>query len=287
MVDGVLVIDKPSGPTSHSVVVQVRKLLQTKTGHLGTLDPAATGVLPLVLGRATRLARFMQMAEKEYVATIRLGRSTDTYDGQGRIVSEKSIPKITPERISQLLRQFQGEVSQIPPMFSAVKVDGERLYRAARRGETRDRPNRMVTIFRIDLLDRRLESLDLRIHCSSGTYIRTLAHDIGEILGCGAYLEKLRRTKSGEFDLSQAVRVEELGDSWDRALIPIDELLTHLPSMEIDADSVEAILHGNPLQGQDSASKSAYYRMMRGGVLLAVGKLEGALIQPKVVLRSR
>jgi tRNA pseudouridine55 synthase len=284
-IDGVLVVDKPSGPTSHAVVARVRKLLHTKTGHLGTLDPAATGVLPLVLGRATRLARFMQLADKEYLATIRLGRATDTYDGDGRTVSERPVPEITPDRIDQLLSQFQGEVSQIPPMFSAVKVAGERLYRAARRGETRERPKRTVSIFRLELVDKRTESWDLRIHCSSGTYIRTVAHDIGELLGCGAHLEKLRRTRSGNYDLSLAVQLEKVGDSWQRALLPIDKLLPDLPAVPVNSVLTEMILHGNPVEHEGTV-EGEYCRLIHENLLIAIGRVEGPLIQPKVVLRT-
>ena len=283
-IDGVLVIDKPAGPTSHAVVAKVRGLLNSKTGHLGTLDPAATGVLPLVLGRATRLARFMQSAEKEYLATIQLGKATDTYDGDGRTVSETAVPEITTGEIDRLLDQFRGEVSQIPPMFSAVKLNGERLYKAARRGETRDRPKRTVRILKLVLLERRSEELDLKVHCSSGTYIRTLAHDIGTLIGCGAYLRQLRRTRSGAYDLSSAIQLEQVEESWQNALISMDELLPDLPAMVINARWADAVLHGNPIDHESIALEGEYCRLMHGNELLAIGQVEGPRIQPKVVL---
>jgi len=282
--DGVLVVDKPSGPTSHTVVAKVRRLLHTKVGHLGTLDPAASGVLPLVLGRATRLARFMRLDDKEYLATIRLGVTTDTYDGDGRIMAERPIPKLTSDRINQVLEQFQGEVNQIPPMFSAIKVDGERLYKAARRGENRPRPPRMVTFFKLDLVDQREEVWDLRIHCSSGTYVRSLANDIGEQLGCGAHLERLRRIRSGIYDLSLSVQLEKVEESWSGVLIKIDQLLPDLPAVRVESEQIEAIIHGNPIGYEETAGKGEYFRLMYEQRLLAIGKPEGPRMHPKVVL---
>jgi tRNA pseudouridine55 synthase len=285
-IDGVLVIDKPPGITSHDVVATIRKLLGTKTGHLGTLDPAATGVLPLVLGRATRLARFMQSGEKEYWASIKLGRVTNTYDGDGQTVQESPVPEISSEQIDQLLSQFRGELRQLPPMFSAVKVDGERLYKAARRGETRQRPSRTVTIHDLELLNRRKDSWDLRVRCSAGTYIRSLAHDLGEKLGCGAYLEQLRRTKSGDFHLSMAVQLDTVEFDWEKALISIDRLLPEIPIVNIDERGAKAVVHGNPYFHSENL-ETAYCRLFHRQQFLAIGKVVGEVIQPEVVLRQQ
>ncbi len=285
-IDGVLVVDKPAGLTSHDVVVRVRRALHTKTGHLGTLDPGATGVLPLVLGRATRLARFMQLAEKEYLATVRLGRTTDTYDGDGRTLEERPVPKVSLDQINELLRQFEGEVSQLPPMFSAVKVNGERLYKSARRGETRERPKRRVSIYRIDLLTCYPEAWDLKIHCSAGTYIRALAHDIGKELHCGAYLERLRRTRSGPFSLSIAVTLETLFDNWQNFLLPMEDLLPDFPAVVITSDCGERVVNGNPVEYRKTI-RGEYCRLIHQEHLLAIGKVKGSLIYPKVVLQSR
>ena len=282
---GVLIVDKHCGITSHDVVAQVRKQLQTKVGHLGTLDPAATGVLPLVLGRATRLVRFMKDVDKEYLATIRLGTTTDSHDGDGRILRERTIPFLTWEEAEDVLQQFRGEVSQTPPMFSAVKVDGERLYKAARRGETRERPSRSVTIYELLLLDKRTDSWDIRVRCSSGTYIRSLAHDVGETLGCGAFLEQLRRTRSGSFDLSNAIPFGEVEENWRRALIPMDRLLPDLPTVNVDENEAQRIIHGNP-HTHSEAIEVEYCRLFYRDLLLAIGRVNGRLIQPQVVLRT-
>jgi len=229
----------------------------------------------------------MQSAEKEYLATIQLGKATDTYDGDGRTLSERPVPEITAGEIERLLDQFRGEVNQIPPMFSAVKLNGERLYKAARRGETRERPERTVEIFRLVLLECRSEELDLEIHCSSGTYIRTLANDIGELIGCGAYLRKLRRTRSGDYYLPSAIELEQVEDGWQNALISMDELLPELPAMVINARWADAVLHGNPIDHESLAPEGDYCRLMLGKELLAIGQVEGPRIQPKVVLHGR
>jgi tRNA pseudouridine55 synthase len=281
---GVLVVDKPPGPTSHTIVAQVRKITGLKTGHLGTLDPAATGVLPLVLGRATRLAQFLQPSEKEYLATIRLGSSTDTYDAEGQVVSEGPVPTITRERIEEVVGQFEGKIDQLPPMFSAVKVKGERLYRAARRGEIRERPTRTVVIFELVLLDWEVDRWRLRIKCSAGTYIRTLAHDMGQFLGCGAHLERLCRTRSGSFSLSSALSIDEVGDRWESALIPVDKLLLEFPAMQLDETQAEAVSHGNRIVVESDPGHELC-RLFHSGHLLAIGRVGGDYISPKVVLR--
>ena len=280
---GVLVIDKPSGPTSHAIVAQVRKITGTKTGHLGTLDPTATGVLPLVLGRATRLAQFLQPCDKEYVAAVKLGKSTDTYDAAGRVVDESPVPTIDLERIEEVLAQFEGEIIQLPPMFSAVRVKGERLYKAARRGETRERPARRVTISELELLDWTVDCWRLRIRCSSGTYIRTLAHDVGEKLGCGAHLEELRRTMSGAFSLSSALPVDEVRVSWREGLIPVERLLPELPSLRLDAVQAGLVRHGSQIAKQIEFEHE-FCRLTHQGRLLAIGRIDGPYITPKIVL---
>jgi tRNA pseudouridine55 synthase len=226
----------------------------------------------------------MRLDDKEYLATIRLGTATDTCDGEGRVTVERPIPEITSDRIAQVLERFRGEVSQIPPMFSAIKVDGERLYKAARRGETRSRPARTVNFFKLDLVDRRSDAWDLKIHCSSGTYVRSLAHDIGELLGCGAHLESLRRTRSGNFDLSQAVQLEEVEENCPGVVIKLDELLPDLPAVRVDSGQAEAITHGNPIDNRETVGEGEYCRLMYRQRLLAIGETEGKMIQPKVVL---
>jgi tRNA pseudouridine55 synthase len=283
--DGVLVVDKPPGPTSHDVVARVRKLTGMKVGHTGTLDPATSGVLPLVLGRATRLSRFFQ-PDKEYIAGIRLGRTTDTYDTEGQVLEERPVPEISETAARELLARFVGTVKQLPPMFSAVKVGGERLYKAARRREERERPLREVTIHSIDVLELRSEYWLVKVHCSSGTYIRTLAHDLGREVGCGALLEDLRRTRSGEFGLTQALSMDEVATGWREAVIPIDDLLPEIPSIQLDQASSERVRHGNTIVFSGVQSDGPH-RLTYQGRLLAIGQVKGDVIRPSVVLSSR
>jgi tRNA pseudouridine55 synthase len=228
----------------------------------------------------------MQSVDKEYFASIRLGRATDTYDGEGSTVKECPVPEISQEWIDQLLEDFQGEVRQLPPMYSAVKVNGERLYKAARRGEMRERPARVVTIYELELLDREADTWEIRLRCSSGTYVRSLANDLGERLGCGAFLKRLRRTRSGEFDLSHSVPIDELEDCWQEKLIPISELMPHLPAVRVDACNAQGIMNGNPYRHSDPLQEE-YCRLFYRDLLLAVGRVRDAVVQPEVVLRTR
>jgi len=282
---GVLVADKPCGPTSQDIVARVRQFLKVKVGHTGTLDPMATGVLPLVVGRATRLARFYQAHDKEYGAEIRLGQSTDTFDREGKILEKHPVPEISSQLAQSVLSRFKGEIQQQPPMFSAVKVGGERLYNLARQNLTVQRPFRKVSIYSLELLEQTRASWHLRVHCSSGTYIRTLAHEIGQALGCGAFLYDLRRLRAGSFDLSQALSVEEMEGRWKEMLYSMERLLPDLPRVDLDEVDIMKIGHGNEISYQDSKHRDLY-RLFHNQKLMAIG--EGgaeAQLRPKIVLR--
>lgn len=285
--DGVLVIDKPPGPTSHDIVKEIRSLLRTKTGHTGTLDPFATGVLPLTLGRATRLTRYLQSSDKDYVAEIRLGKTTDTLDREGRVIEETSVPAISAGQARATLSQFTGEIRQQPPMFSAVKVDGKRLYSLARRNQQVERPWRTVHIYRLDLKEQKPDTWKFTVHCSSGTYIRSLAQDIGESLKCGAYLLNLRRIRSGSFDLSQSVGPEQVKSHWDQAFFPLEEILTELPRIDLDTDQAEQVSNGMKVVLGHSEG-STLFRLFYDQRLIAIGQIEADAdgIQPITVLRT-
>ncbi len=283
MTSGILVVDKPAGPTSHDIVQRARGLLRTKVGHTGTLDPLATGILPLVLGRATRLTRFFQGVDKEYLADVHLGIVTDTLDGEGRITAENSVPLVSPEAARSVLAQFTGNIQQKPPMYSAIKVAGTKLYELARRQLKRKRPLRSVSIYHIDLLEQEEDIWRLRIHCSSGTYIRSLANDIGQSLGCGAYLKDLRRIRSGQFDFSRAVRIEELARRWKQALYPLEELLPEFPQFELDDKHVGPVTHGTELPFSETASEE-FYRLFHNHKLIAIGQVRDAKIHPIIVV---
>src|SRR3989454_7890207 len=244
--DGALIIDKPAGMTSHDVVAQVRKIIsERRVGHTGTLDPFATGVLVILVGRATRLAQFLSGAEKEYGAIIRVGFATDTGDATGRSTTEtQRCTELPGAAIEAALASLRGEIEQTPPMYSAKKVAGRKLYELARRGEEVERKPVRVTIGKFESMshnDRLLQEnndgtrdLKVRVVCSAGTYVRVLAEDFGERLGIGAHLAELRRTRAGDFKIEDAITLERLSeltesDSIERALISPDSAVSHLP----------------------------------------------------------
>ena len=210
MANGIFVVDKPAGWTSQDVAAKLRGVFHEKrVGHGGTLDPMATGVLPIFVGRATRAAQFLESADKEYVAGLRLGVVTDTQDICGNVLLQQEA-HVTREALEAALAHFTGELDQIPPMYSAVKIGGRKLYELARRGKEVERPARRITIHALEVLDGADDLWTLRVHCSKGTYVRTLCHDIGALLGCGGCMESLRRTRAGAFELSQAVTMDAL-----------------------------------------------------------------------------
>ncbi|MDA2934772.1 tRNA pseudouridine(55) synthase TruB [Acidobacteria bacterium AH-259-D05] len=283
---GALVVDKPCGPTSQDIVSSVRALLKTKIGHTGTLDPMATGVLPLVLGRATRLARFFQASDKEYLAEIKLGCITDTFDREGKVLQEKSVPEISSQQAKAVLAKFTGEIRQHPPMFSAVKVGGQKLYNLARQNLTVERPWRIISIFNLELLQQTREAWSLRVHCSSGTYIRALAHEIGQELGCGAYLCDLRRLRSGGFDLTRAVGIEEIETRWREVFYPMEHLLPEIPRIELDELQAKRVSHGNEIPCGDSHPRELY-RLFHHQKLVAIGQPSPVnQLRPIIVLRT-
>ena len=243
--EGVLVIDKPPGMTSHDVVDAIRKRFRTKkVGHGGTLDPDATGVLVLGLGRATRLLTFTQATPKRYRTRARFGISTTTQDASGEIVSERPCD-FTEDDLEGALIKFTGAIEQIPPMVSAVKIGGERLYKKARRGEEVERPPRSVTIYELRALTVDGSEAELEVVCSGGTYVRTLVHDIGELLGCGAHLVTLRRTESGGFAEADAIPLEEVEASHLR---PLDDAVLALPRLDVDEAGARDVSHGRALE---------------------------------------
>ncbi len=249
-ISGVLVVDKPIGLTSHDVVQIVRKGTNIRrAGHTGTLDPRASGVLVILIGPAVRLSEYVSASDKRYQAIVRLGASTDTYDADGRITSSAPV-KITEEQFEEALQQFIGEIEQVPPPYSAVKVKGRKAYEMAREGEDVDLQPRKINVYNLELLEWAPPEAVIDVYCSSGTYVRSLAHDLGNALGCGAHLVGLRRTKSGRFTLRDAVPLRRLRDSfeagnWYQYLIPAAEALSDWPAVELGIDQVEAIRHGH------------------------------------------
>ena len=209
--DGVLIVDKSPGMTSHDVVAIVRRALDTKkVGHCGTLDPLATGLLIVVIGRGTKIQDLLMSEDKEYVGTLKLGEMTDSQDADGQILETRPVPELSRERIEQAFAKFDGDFYQMPPMVSAIKMGGVPLYKMARQGKTVEREPRFVHIFAHEIKNVALPEVEFRVVCSKGFYVRTYAFDIGNDLGCGAHLKTLRRTKSGKFNLDHAVTIEDL-----------------------------------------------------------------------------
>ncbi len=294
---GVLVVDKPAGPTSHDVVAVVRRALGVdKVGHTGTLDPLATGVLPLVVGRATRLASFLSSAEKEYVAQVRFGAATPTYDAEGTDAIQHAEVPATPGVIESALSAFTGTYLQQPPPFSAKKVAGTPAYKLARAQQTVAIKPVEVTVRSLDLCGYRDGVAELRLVSSTGFYVRTLAHELGQRVGCGAYLQALRRTRSGEFGIDVAhplAAIVEAGAAAADALIPMGSLLPAMPSVTLNDSGLGRAGHGNALRPGDwvgrlpeGASEGGRVRLLDASAdLLGIGEWRpGGLLHPVVVL---
>jgi len=250
-VSGVLVVDKPVGMTSHDVVQIIRRGTGIRrAGHTGTLDPRASGVLVVLIGPAVRLSEFVSAADKRYQATLRMGTSTDTYDAEGRITETRDVSSISEEQFTEIIQNYKGEVEQVPPPYSAVKVKGKKAYQEAREGKDVKLEPRKINVYSLELLEWAPPEAVIDVFCSSGTYVRSLAHDLGNDLGTGAYLIGLRRTKSGSFTLRDAVPLRQLQDAflageWYRYLIPAAEALSDWPSIELNAEQVEMVRFGH------------------------------------------
>jgi len=283
VVSGVLVIDKPVGMTSHDVVQIVRRGTGIRrAGHTGTLDPRASGVLVVLIGPAVRLSEFVSASDKRYQATLRLGASTNTYDAEGTITQSTSPDDITEEQFEEALKQFVGEIEQVPPPYSAVKVKGRKAYELSRKGKTVELPPRKIHVYNLELLEWVPPEAVVDVYCSSGTYVRSLAHDLGNVLGCGAHLVGLRRTKSGHFTLRDAVPLRKLRDSfltgdWYKYLIPAAEAL-NWPAIVLEPEQVEMVRFGRRLPADPNAEthEGLIRALTEQGDLVALLRLEVA-----------
>jgi len=251
--DGILNINKPTGITSFGVVAIVKRLCgEKRVGHAGTLDPAATGVLPVCIGQGTRVIEFLMDTTKAYRAEIELGVSTDTYDAEGKVTAQGDASSVTRAQLDVALASFYGEIQQVPPMYSALKHEGRPLYDLAREGAEVELKSRAVTIHKLELIDFQPCSVTIEVVCSKGTYIRSIAHDLGRMLGCGAHLKSLIRTRCGIFDIKDSVSVPRLEEAfkagtWQQLLYPIDSVLGDLPSVVVSDEKTRDIKNGKPL----------------------------------------
>lgn len=282
-VDGVLIAHKEAGWTSHDVVAKIRKLLgECKVGHAGTLDPGATGVLPILVGRATRIAEYLMNWDKEYRAILRLGETTDTQDASGQVLTKADPCQVNEAMIRMVVTQFRGAQRQLPPMYSAVKVSGQPLYKAARAGKTIDRVERSVTIHELEVLAIEGCDVTLRVVCSKGTYVRTLCADIGQALGVGGHLYALQRRRVGPLSIDEAMTIDEIVshlamDTLRKRFVSLDQLLSQFPTVIVNAEQAQRVVHGTPVSPVGISQLPAFPHPMpvrlknEAGQLLAIG----------------
>lgn len=282
MANGILVIDKSAGWTSQDVAAKLRGVFhERRVGHGGTLDPMATGVLPVFIGRATRAAEFLESAEKEYVAGLRLGVVTDTQDTSGTVLETNSVC-VTRAQLEAALRQFLGPIEQIPPMYSAIKINGQKLYELARRGQEVARRPRSITIHALELLEGEGADWTVRVRCSKGTYVRTLCHDLGRALGCGGCMSSLRRTRAGSFTLAQAVTMQQVldfaaGQDPQQLLMPVDTVFAAHPPLIVTLGQAAKLKNG--AQVKDWQFQPGTYRVYaEDGEFLLLGRVEGGVL---------
>lgn len=294
--NGVLLLDKPAGLSSNDALIKVKRLLNAKkAGHTGTLDPFATGLLPLCFGEATKFSQDLLEADKTYETVVHLGVRTATGDIEGEVLEQRDVA-VTPEQVEAVLERFRGEINQVPPMYSALKRDGKPLYEYARAGITLERQARRVTIHALELLEYAAPTLRLRVTCSKGTYIRVLGEDIGAALGCGAHLQALRRTGVGELTLEGCVTLEQLmqteeGQQRTRLLAPVDALLSSFPAVSLPDALAQRFLHGQRLAlGKEAVALPDWQGRVRvyaldGGRLLGTALLQayGVLAPERLV----
>lgn len=291
-VDGVLLLDKPPGLSSNQALQQVKRLYQAaKAGHTGSLDPLATGLLPICFGEATKFSHFLLNADKSYRALIKLGSTTTTGDAEGEVLSIAEV-NVTLEALNAVLKQFIGAIQQVPPMYSALKHQGRALYEYARAGVDIERAARTITIHQIILERFEQDEVEITVSCSKGTYIRTLAEDIGHALGCGAHLAGLRRLKTAHFGLESAFTIEQLEamtvEQRDQSLLPVDALIENLPEVQLDKDSVFYLLQGQAVW-KSGLNVEGFFRLYtENGNFLGIGEQTAdGKIAPKKLLVTK
>lgn len=279
---GILLIDKPAGITSHDVVNRVRRRFNTRrVGHSGTLDPMATGLLVVAVGPATRFLQYLPLEPKEYVGTFAFGRTTETFDAEGATVTESDIPGDLREQIEANLPAFRGLIQQVTPIYSAVKLNGKALYTYARKGEEVEREPRTVHISEFVLLECDGIHAEFRIRCSGGTYVRTLGHDLGQAIGCGAHMTRLTRTEVGRFKLDQAL---DLDGVMTTDLIPLREALIPAPMIELDERQVQSIREGRTVMVVDPPDGPFVALLTPEGNVFSIARVIGSVVQPDCVI---
>ena len=295
-VNGILLLDKPAGLTSNAALQAVKQLYRArKAGHTGSLDPLATGLLPICFGEATKISGFLLDADKDYQVTCKLGERTSTGDAEGELLEQRPVEGVTEKKVRKAMEGFIGDIEQIPPMYSALKHKGERLYKLARQGIEVEREARPVTIFEMELLDFSLPEVSFRVHCSKGTYVRTLIEDMGELLGCGAHVVGLRRQGVGPFDSSgmidlpslEALAGPALGEL-DKLLLPLESGLAHWPGVRLSGDAAFYLRQGQPVL-VPNAPTTGWVRIYEGETqFLGMGEiLDDGRVAPRRLMNAR
>lgn len=294
-INGILLLDKPIGITSNRALQIIKRLYKAnKAGHTGNLDPLATGLLPICLGEATKISGYLLESDKRYLATCKLGIKTSTADAEGEVTETRPVEAYSEAKINQILKHFIGEIEQVPPMHSALKVNGKPLYKLAHKGEEIERKPRRITIYDIKLIRLQDDELQLDVSCSKGTYIRTLAEDIGEALGCGAHISALRRTLSGPFDIEHAVSLEELEhlandgfDEIDALLLRPEEALLDWPEVSLSENTAHYVQQGQAVQVARAPAKGLVRLHRVDGQFLGVGQImDDGRVAPKRLIRT-
>ena len=274
-IHGVVLLDKPGGMTSNVALQKVKRLFNAKkAGHTGSLDPLATGLLPICLGQATKISEYLLHSDKKYTTTIKLGETTDTLDSEGEVLETKEVD-VSDDQLQEALAQFRGEIKQVPPMYSALKKDGQPLYKLARKGEVIDRPARDMTVYSLEATRLDQYHVQLKVHCSSGFYIRSLADDLGQVLGCGAHVVELRRTAIKSIGLDQTFSLSELEklSNQNVATLEIDSLIKDMPELIINDEQAKNLLHGKLTMSVNSQSTPLSRIYTDKGKLFGIGRV--------------
>lgn len=288
--NGILIVNKPKQYTSHDVVAKVKKICNEKVGHTGTLDPMATGVLPLLLGQGTKLSKYLINHDKTYIATIQLGQRTDTLDSEGNVIEEKNVDKsiLDKQNVQQALKILEGKQIQIPPIYSAIKVNGKKLYEYARKGIDVEIPKREIEIYNIELLNIDMENttIEFKVHCSKGTYIRTLCETIAENLGTIGYMKELNRTQVGQFELKQSVTIEDIEQNkdneefWNEHVITMQKFFENYPDIKLEEKQLALFLNGVQLIYD---KLDGLYQIKINDNVIGIGTVNNKLLKREII----
>lgn len=277
--NGILVVNKETGYTSHDVVAKVKKILGEKVGHTGTLDPNATGVLPLLIGKGTGLAKYLLNHDKTYIATLKLGEKTDTADGEGMIIERQDVKEVSIEKVEKVLQNFLGKQEQLPPMYSAIKVNGKKLYEYARKGEKIDIKPRQIEIYNIKLVEINNLEIIFEVSCSKGTYIRSLCEDIAEKLNTVGYMKALNRTVVGEFNIENSVKINDVDES---KIIGVEDFLKDKPNVILEPNKLELFLNGGRIKLKLADEVYRVYNM--DGDFIGSGIVKDGLLKRDIII---